>query len=519
MQRHLEPCRAAVCARGGGETGARDARARAFGVGRTSRASAVAGPTDAPSVADDETTTSETTRDEASGGDEDGGDARERGGDDTDGDRAGDGVESVEGGAPVDAPVDVSASVELAPQESEELNRRRKRDYFAESLASFGRLTKTESDKKSTTPIKVSDKEKVLREWGDSLSWDGNRLDGTTLDGTEAPSADVFDGILSQAPVDLDEMESADAAREAAREAKRVAKERAKAEKEKKRLAKEKARAFAKEASKGKKSEGWDVSFDFDDIDDDDDEEQEGEPQKSIIEMAKDVLNSDAARWALKFYIVPSVVAQALQVSIIDPIISEQLKLASADHTAIELSEDQEFTILERTRKFEQRIDFETLMGRQAPMTAIEKADKVRHEADRLEAEEILHTVEVNGNRYGDLVFFAAVLTSLVYYADDAKIAVKGAKATFFNLAPAQQAFILLLSSDVLVGYHSADGWQTVLRQIGGHYGIKEQEDAISIFVSLVPVGVDVLFKFWVFKYLRRIAPSTQVILEDIDRH
>ena len=33
---------------------------------------------------------------------------------------------------------------------------------------------------------------------------------------------------------------------------------------------------------------------------------------------------------------------------------------------------------------------------------------------------------------------------------------------------------------------------------------------------SLVPVGMDVLFKFWVFKYLRKLAPSTQIILEDI---
>jgi hypothetical protein len=30
---------------------------------------------------------------------------------------------------------------------------------------------------------------------------------------------------------------------------------------------------------------------------------------------------------------------------------------------------------------------------------------------------------------------------------------------------------------------------------------------------------VDVLFKFWVFKYLRMLSPSTQIILDDIDRH
>jgi hypothetical protein len=32
-------------------------------------------------------------------------------------------------------------------------------------------------------------------------------------------------------------------------------------------------------------------------------------------------------------------------------------------------------------------------------------------------------------------------------------------------------------------------------------------------------VGLDVAFKFWVFKELRRLSPSTQVILGEIDRH
>ena len=92
-------------------------------------------------------------------------------------------------------------------------------------------------------------------------------------------------------------------------------------------------------------------------------------------------------------------------------------------------------------------------------------------------------------------------------------------KNWFFDLGPANQAFILLLSSDVLVGYHSADGWNTVLESLGEKYGISDNHAAISIFTALVPVGMDVLFKFWVFKYLRKLAPSTQIILDDIDRH
>ena len=37
-----------------------------------------------------------------------------------------------------------------------------------------------------------------------------------------------------------------------------------------------------------------------------------------------------------------------------------------------------------------------------------------------------------------------------------------------------------------------------------------EREDLVNIFVAVVPVAMDVLFKFWVFKYLRDFSPDTQ---------
>lgn len=77
----------------------------------------------------------------------------------------------------------------------------------------------------------------------------------------------------------------------------------------------------------------------------------------------------------------------------------------------------------------------------------------------------------------------------------------------------------MLLIADILVGYHSADGWITVLGALSHHYGMEENETLASLFVSIVPVSLDVIFKYWVFRYLRRLNPSTGVIFEEIDRH
>jgi hypothetical protein len=70
----------------------------------------------------------------------------------------------------------------------------------------------------------------------------------------------------------------------------------------------------------------------------------------------------------------------------------------------------------------------------------------------------------------------------------------------FFGLEASTQAFTLLLIADVLVGYHSSDGWITGINLVLGHYGITEHESFTSIFVAIVPVTLDVTFKYWVFK-------------------
>jgi hypothetical protein len=343
-------------------------------------------------------------------------------------------------------------------------------------------------------------------------------VDGTALDGRVAPSPDLFDAILGQTAMDVDELERVERARRAKRLAKALEKRRKRKEqqlREEKRVQKARAKELAKKRGSTFVSGEWEDAFD----EENGLEEEEVDNVKSIRETLSQVMESDVAKWMFNFFIVPTVIAKVVEFSIISPIVSEELKLAGQDRTTIELREDQEVDILEKLHRYERKIEFETIMGRQAPLTTIEKQDLLHKEAERLEALEIQRAINVEGNRYSDLVFISAFLIMVVVYSDQAKLVVTGTKNAFFALEPAQQAFILLLSSDVLVGYHSADAWQTVLRSIGGHYGIPEEENLISLFVAFVPVSVDVLFKFWVFKYLRRMAPSTQVILDDIDRH
>jgi len=87
------------------------------------------------------------------------------------------------------------------------------------------------------------------------------------------------------------------------------------------------------------------------------------------------------------------------------------------------------------------------------------------------------------------------------------------------NISDSGKAFLIILVSDILLGYHSEPGWHTMVEVILEHYGLEADQAAVTFFVCLVPVAFDVLIKFWVYKYLPRLSPSVGNILDEITRH
>jgi len=238
------------------------------------------------------------------------------------------------------------------------------------------------------------------------------------------------------------------------------------------------------------------------------------EAEQSLENYLRNAANTTVGRWVVRFLIIPSIISRVASVTVIHPVLQYQFSQIPNEQL---LTEEDQAELMEETENFEKMLQYNEVMGR-APKLDIEKREEVvKSFATGKEEEAAEHTLQVDTNRFQDLVFFAVLAYMVTKNNEDMKIGLRAIKKNFFDMQPAQQAFFLLLSSDVLVGYHSADGWQTALKVLGGHYGVRDQEEAIAIFVALVPVSIDVLFKFWVFKYLRMLAPSTQVILDDLD--
>ena len=80
---------------------------------------------------------------------------------------------------------------------------------------------------------------------------------------------------------------------------------------------------------------------------------------------------------------------------------------------------------------------------------------------------------------------------------------------SIYSLSDTTKSFLLILGTDLLVGFHSPRGWEICLELILRHLGFPENQDFIYLFVATFPVLLDTVFKYWIFRYLNQISPST----------
>ena len=88
---------------------------------------------------------------------------------------------------------------------------------------------------------------------------------------------------------------------------------------------------------------------------------------------------------------------------------------------------------------------------------------------------------------------------------------------SFLNLSDPAKVFLFILTTDLFVGFHSAQGWDTILSGVAHHFGIPENKAAINMFIAIVPVMIDSFVKFWILTYLTRYSPSSSAIYEKMN--
>lgn len=128
------------------------------------------------------------------------------------------------------------------------------------------------------------------------------------------------------------------------------------------------------------------------------------------------------------------------------------------------------------------------------------------------------HSIEAITNFFADLLSLCTLLYLLITLEIQINITKSFLLEVFFGLDDSKKSLLILLVTDLLVGYHSSNLWELFFEFIFNHYGIPESQTGIFLLVATLPVLLDVLFKYLIFRHLNRSSPATvatyQAILE-----
>lgn len=107
-----------------------------------------------------------------------------------------------------------------------------------------------------------------------------------------------------------------------------------------------------------------------------------------------------------------------------------------------------------------------------------------------------------------DIVYFSTLSSFLIFGKERLVILNSWVQELFYSLGDTMKAFLILLLTDLCIGFHSPHGWELVISSCLEHFGFVHNKQVISCFVSTFPVILDTVFKYLIFRHLNRISPS-----------
>lgn len=173
------------------------------------------------------------------------------------------------------------------------------------------------------------------------------------------------------------------------------------------------------------------------------------------------------------------------------------------------LNSYQENRALSDLHRFEEKIYFESFID----TTCFEKTTNFSTEVQKRTFEIAknynLESIEAISNLFADFLSFLSL--SFVFLILKPQIIILKAflSESLYSLSDTTKSFLLILGTDLLVGFHSPRGWEVFLEWLLRHFGLPENSEFMSLFVATFPVFLDTVFKYWIFRSLNKISPST----------
>lgn len=212
-----------------------------------------------------------------------------------------------------------------------------------------------------------------------------------------------------------------------------------------------------------------------------------------------------ALRFVLLLILVPLLTQQISKSFIVGPIVD---RLRSEDPEAIFLNFQMEEEAFVKLNQYQQLLRFQHYLKEAPPLTEAEIDERVREKAEEIAAEYRHESSNAIKNIFADLISAAAFAILLISSREEIQLLKSFIDEVVYGISDSAKAFIIILFTDVFVGFHSPHGWEVILESIARHFGVPENRSFIFLFIATFPVILDTIFKYWIFRYLNRISPS-----------
>jgi len=212
-----------------------------------------------------------------------------------------------------------------------------------------------------------------------------------------------------------------------------------------------------------------------------------------------------AIKFLLLLIIVPLLTQQFAKNYVVGPIVDYAREQQEA---GVFLNLEMEEEALHELQQYEERLRFEVLIGKVAPIREAEIEERVVEKATEIEEEYRRRSADSVKNVFSDILAVGAFVLLLTTQKRGILTLKSFLDEIVYGLSDSAKAFIIILFTDMFVGFHSPHGWEVLMEGLSRHLGFAANREFIFLFIATFPVILDTVFKYWIFRYLNRISPS-----------
>jgi hypothetical protein len=172
---------------------------------------------------------------------------------------------------------------------------------------------------------------------------------------------------------------------------------------------------------------------------------------------------------------------------------------------------------IEKLRDYKSELEFDALLKGEAPPSREEMQAQLSERAKELNEEADQESTHALKNVLADIGGLLGFTLVCVFGQRDLQVLRGFLDELIYGLSDSAKAFSIILFTDIFVGFHSPEGWTVLLDGVAHHLGIPARENFIMLFIATFPVVLATIFKYWIFRYLNRVSPSSVATLRNMN--